>query len=80
MPCMRLGSSTPVKPKSVSPGCPKVGKYGPGQPADFSGERCTSSVSESLERLGMGYIDVILIHDVEYIDDLQKACGGAILS
>ena len=51
----------------------QVGKYGPGQPADFSGERVTRSVAESMERLGVEYIDVILVHDVEYIDDLQKA-------
>lgn len=32
--------------------------------------RC--SVSESLERLGLDYIDVILVHDVEYVDDLKE--------
>lgn len=68
------------EPRTVSHGYPQVGKYGPGQPADFSGERCTRSVSESLERLGMDYIDVILIHDVEYIDDLQKARASALLT
>ncbi|CAL5223727.1 g6284 [Coccomyxa viridis] len=50
----------------------KVGKYGPGQPADFTGPRVTRSVSESLERLDTEYIDLILIHDVEYVDDLKE--------
>ena len=119
----------------------KVGKYGPGQPADFSAARVTrrcgaravlaarksvllrymrtlwnsldycytimvqqqvhwsssgcaawqvctprppserrccvcGSVSESLERLGLDYIDVILVHDVEYADDLKQACAN----
>ena len=49
-----------------------MGKYGPGQPADFSGARVTRSVDESLERLDTTYIDLILIHDIEYVDDLQQ--------
>ena len=62
----------------MCPGGPaQVGKYGPGQPADFSGERVARSVAESMERLGVAYIDVILVHDVEYIDDLQKARAPA---
>ncbi len=35
--------------------------------------RAARSVSESLERLGMEYIDIIQVHDVEYADDLQLA-------
>ncbi len=50
----------------------QVGKYGPGQPVDFGADRVTRSVSESLERLDVEYIDVILVHDVEYADDLQQ--------
>lgn len=49
-----------------------MGKYGPGQPVDFGADRVTRSVSESLERLDVEYIDVILVHDVEYADDLQQ--------
>ncbi|CAK0739889.1 hypothetical protein CVIRNUC_001206 [Coccomyxa viridis] len=49
----------------------KVGKYGPGQPADFTGARVTRSVDESLERLDTTYIDLILIHDIEYVNDLK---------
>ena len=50
---------------------PQVGKYGPGQPADFTGARVTRSVDESLERLDTTYIDLILIHDIEYVNDLK---------
>lgn len=49
-----------------------MGKYGPGQPVDFGAERVTRSVAESMERLDVDYIDVILVHDVEYADDLQQ--------
>ena len=50
---------------------PQVGKYGPGQPADFTGARVTRSVDESLERLDTTYIDLVLIHDIEYVNDLK---------
>ena len=51
---------------------PQVGKYGPGQPADFTGTRVTRSVDESLGRLDTTYIDLILIHDIEYVNDLKE--------
>ena len=38
------------------------------------------SVSESLERLGLDYIDVILVHDVEYVDDLKEVGPAACLT
>jgi L-galactose dehydrogenase len=50
----------------------QVGKYGPGQPADFTGPRVTRSVEESLQRLDTHYSDLILVHDVEYVDDLKE--------
>jgi L-galactose dehydrogenase len=48
----------------------KVGRYGDAE-FDFSTERVTSSVDESLERLGVSYVDIIQAHDVEY-GDLQQ--------
>jgi L-galactose dehydrogenase len=48
----------------------KVGRYGNAE-FDFSAERVTSSVDESLERLGVSYVDIIQAHDVEY-GDLQQ--------
>ncbi|KAI8471857.1 MAG: L-galactose dehydrogenase [Monoraphidium minutum] len=43
----------------------KVGRYGQ-ELFDFSAERVTSSVSESLARLQVPYIDLIQCHDIEF--------------
>lgn len=48
----------------------KVGRYGD-QEFDFSANRITASVDESLERLGVDYVDIIQSHDNEY-GDLQQ--------
>ncbi len=45
----------------------KVGRYGNGV-FDFSAERVTSSVHESLQRLQIPYIDIIQTHDIEFTD------------
>jgi L-galactose dehydrogenase len=46
--------------------CTKVGRYGSDN-FDFSAERVTASVDESLKRLNVDYVDVILCHDVEFV-------------
>jgi aryl-alcohol dehydrogenase-like predicted oxidoreductase len=47
----------------------KVGRYGSDEPDfDFSAERVTRSVDESLQRLGVDYVDLIQCHDIEYGD------------
>ncbi|MBI1389777.1 MAG: aldo/keto reductase [bacterium] len=43
----------------------KVGRYGDDE-FDFSAERVTRSIDESLERLGVDHIDVIQCHDIEF--------------
>lgn len=45
----------------------KVGRYG-ADAFDFSATRVTASVEESLERLGVSYIDLIQCHDMEFVD------------
>jgi L-galactose dehydrogenase len=45
----------------------KVGRYGD-QEFDFSANRVTASVDESLSRLGLDYVDIIQSHDNEYGD------------
>lgn len=47
----------------------KVGRYGY-RPRDFdySGKRVRESVMESMRRLHTDYIDVVLCHDVEFVD------------
>ena len=48
----------------------QVGRYGQ-ETFDFSAERVTASVSESLRRLQVPYIDLIQCHDIEF-GDLDK--------
>lgn len=43
----------------------KVGRYGADE-FDFSAERVTASVDESLARLGVAHIDIIECHDIEF--------------
>jgi L-galactose dehydrogenase len=43
----------------------KVGRYGHAD-FDFSAERVTRSVDESLKRLNVDYVDVIQCHDIEF--------------
>jgi L-galactose dehydrogenase len=45
----------------------KCGRYGQAE-FDFSAQRATASVEESLGRLGIEYIDVLLCHDIEFVD------------
>jgi L-galactose dehydrogenase len=52
-----------------------VGRYGP-ELFDFSAERVTASVGESLARLQVPYIDLIQCHDVEFGDLDTVSLGG----
>ena len=45
----------------------KVGRFGEKE-FDFSAKRIKESVNQSLERLGVDYLDILLLHDVEYVD------------
>jgi L-galactose dehydrogenase len=44
----------------------KVGRYGV-QEFDFSPARVTRSIEESLSRLGVEYVDILLCHDIEFV-------------
>lgn len=48
----------------------KVGRYGKNgvNTWNYSGKRATESVYESMERLGVDYIDLINVHDIEFAD------------
>lgn len=58
----------------------KVGRYGKDgiNTWDYSAERATQSVFESMERLGVDHIDLINVHDIEFQaalpGGLQKVC------
>jgi L-galactose dehydrogenase len=45
----------------------KVGRYGDAE-FDFSAERVTASVHESMTRLGVDHLDVVQCHDIEFGD------------
>ncbi|MBO5455653.1 MAG: aldo/keto reductase [Muribaculaceae bacterium] len=48
----------------------KVGRYGKDgvNTWDYSARRATESVYESMDRLGIGHIDLINVHDIEFAD------------
>lgn len=50
----------------------KVGRYGQDgvNTWDYSAKRATDSVYESMERLGVDYIDIINVHDIEFQGNL----------
>lgn len=51
-------------------------RSGPGQ-FDFSYERTIKSVDESLKRLGLDFIDLYQLHDVEFADSIDEVINGA---
>lgn len=48
----------------------KLGRYAP-EHFDFSARRVIESVDVSLERMGVEYLDIILCHDIEFVDMAQ---------
>ena len=54
----------------------KCGRYG-AEDFDFSAERVTRSVDESLARLGVDYLDIIQVHDMEF-GDIRQIVGETI--
>lgn len=54
----------------------KVGRYGKDGVNywDYSAQKATESVCESMERLNIDYIDLINVHDIEFAD-LNKVCN-----
>lgn len=68
-----LGKVLPTVPRSSFYIATKVGRYeqDPTKMFDFSAERTFRSVDESLQRLGLDYVDVIQIHDMEFAPSLE---------
>lgn len=65
-----LGKALREIPRSKYILSTKVGRYGKDgvNTWDYSAERAKSSVYESMERLGVDYIDIINVHDIEFAD------------
>ncbi len=61
-----LGAAIKDLPRDEIVVATKVGRYG-AETFDFSAERVMASVDESLERLGISYIDLIQCHDMEFV-------------
>ena len=68
-----LGEALEGIPRSAYYLSTKVGRYFPGplERFDFSYARTISSVSESLARLGVEYIDTVQVHDPEFAPSLD---------
>ena len=50
--------------------CTKLGRYAPSH-FDFSAKRVVESVDVSLERMKVEHLDIILCHDIEFVDMQQ---------
>lgn len=68
-----LGKALDGIPRNTFYMATKVGRYekDPKLMFDFSAEKTTSSVLESLKRLNLEYIDVIQVHDIEFATSLD---------
>lgn len=68
-----LGKALPLIPRDKYYLSTKVGRYGENgvNMWDYSAERVTRSVYESMERLHIDYIDLINVHDVEFQGDRE---------
>lgn len=70
-----LGKALREIPRSAYILSTKVGRYGADgvNSWDYSAARVTRSVYESMERLGVDYIDIINVHDIEFANPWQVA-------
>ncbi len=64
---MLLGQVLPDIPRDSYYLGTKLGRYAP-QHFDFSPRRVEESVDISLERMKVDYLDVVLCHDIEFVD------------
>lgn len=65
-----LGQVLPQIPRSSYYLGTKLGRYAP-RHFDFSAKRVIESIDISLERMRVDYLDIVLCHDLEYVDMTQ---------
>ena len=65
-----LGQVLPDIPRSSYYLGTKLGRYAP-QHFDFSAKRVEESIDISLERMRQDYLDIVLCHDLEYVEMSQ---------
>ncbi|XP_037806794.1 L-galactose dehydrogenase-like [Lucilia sericata] len=68
-----LGMALKDVPRSAYYVATKVGRYNPTYEGmiDFSAKKTRESVEQSLQRLGLDYVDIIQIHDIEFTKDFD---------
>ncbi|XP_061167171.1 uncharacterized protein LOC133176012 [Saccostrea echinata] len=68
-----LGRALTGIPRTAYYMATKVGRYKPEveKMFDFSAERTLQSVDESLQRMGLDYVDIIQVHDMEFAPSLD---------
>lgn len=68
-----LGKALDGIPRTAYYIATKVGRYQPevDKMFDFSAERTLQSVDESLQRMGLDYVDIIQVHDMEFAPSLD---------
>lgn len=69
-----LGKALKTVPREKYYLATKVGRWG--DHFDFSPERIRQSLDESMKRLGVDYIDIFQLHDIEFVD-IQAMIGPA---
>ncbi len=67
---MLLGRVLPEIPRDSYYLCTKLGRYAPAH-FDFSARRVVESIDISLERMKVDYLDIVLCHDIEFVDPDQ---------
>lgn len=77
-----LGNALKEIPREVYYIATKVGRYhpNPAEMFDFSYDRTMASVDESLERLGLSYVDLIQVHDIEFAPSLDIVVNETLLA
>ncbi len=65
-----LGKVLPEIPRDRYYLCTKLGRYAP-EHFDFSPQRVRESIDISLERMRVDYLDLIVCHDIEFVDIQQ---------
>ena len=65
-----LGRVLPEVPRDSYTLCTKLGRYAPDH-FDFSAKRVEESIDISLERMKVDHLDMVICHDIEFIDSKQ---------
>uniref|UniRef100_A0A383VNC4 NADP-dependent oxidoreductase domain-containing protein n=1 Tax=Tetradesmus obliquus TaxID=3088 RepID=A0A383VNC4_TETOB len=67
-----LGAAIKSLPREDIIVCTKIGKYSPEEAPDYSAGRVRASISASMQRLGVSYIDILHCHDIEFCPDMRQ--------